>query len=52
MIDTKFDFRTDTPTGKDPDKHMVISRGLGVHSIKVRLFNPGELTVCNLNRIG
>ena len=21
MIDTKFDFRTDTPTGKDPDKY-------------------------------
>ena len=39
-------------TGEDQEKHMVISRGLGVHSIKVRLLNPGELTVCNLNQIG
>ncbi|MCR4588317.1 MAG: metallophosphoesterase [Lachnospiraceae bacterium] len=38
-------------TGKDPSVHMIISRGLGVHSIKVRLFNPGELTICNLKQI-
>jgi len=27
---------------------MVLSRGLGTHTIKVRVFNPGELDVIDL----
>jgi predicted MPP superfamily phosphohydrolase len=29
-------------------KKMVLSRGLGTHTIKVRVFNPGELDVIDL----
>ncbi len=37
--------------GKDKTHHMILSRGLGVHSIPVRLFNRGELTICNLKKV-
>lgn len=30
------------------DKHMVVSCGLGTHTIHVRVFNPGELSVIDL----
>ena len=29
---------------------MIISRGLGMHTIPVRLFNPGELVAVDLQR--
>ena len=28
---------------------MVLSRGLGYHSLPVRLFNPGELVIIDVN---
>lgn len=34
---------------KEYGKEMVISRGLGVHTIPVRLFNPAELVVLRMN---
>lgn len=33
---------------EEHDSRMVISRGLGMHTIPVRLFNPGELVVIEL----
>lgn len=30
------------------NSHMILSRGLGMHTIPVRLFNPGELVVIHL----
>jgi predicted MPP superfamily phosphohydrolase len=40
----KFDFGRFTKDGKD----MIISRGLGSHSIMLRIFNPPELVVIQL----
>lgn len=34
---------------KEYGKEMIISRGLGVHTIPIRLFNPAELVVLRLN---
>lgn len=31
-------------------KEMILSRGLGTHTLPVRIFNPGELVVINLRR--
>ena len=31
-------------------KKMIISRGLGMHTIHMRLFNPGELVVVSLKK--
>lgn len=31
-------------------KEMILSRGLGTHTLPVRIFNPGELVVINLKR--
>lgn len=31
-------------------KRMVLSRGLGMHTIPIRIFNPGELVVIHLER--
>ncbi|MBP5554477.1 MAG: metallophosphoesterase [Lachnospiraceae bacterium] len=33
-------------------RHVIISRGLGTHSIPVRVFNPGELVVIDLKPTG
>ncbi|MDL2302439.1 metallophosphoesterase [Lachnospiraceae bacterium OttesenSCG-928-D06] len=33
---------------KEKEKTMVLSRGLGMHTIPIRLFNPGELLVITL----
>lgn len=33
---------------REGDSDIVVSKGLGVHTIKVRLFNPAELIVLNL----
>ena len=30
------------------DKEMVLSRGLGTHTLPIRIFNPGELVVIDL----
>lgn len=32
------------------DSHMILSRGLGMHTIPVRLFNPGELVLIYLRK--
>jgi len=32
------------------NKNMILSRGLGVHTIKLRIFNPGELVFINIKR--
>lgn len=32
-------------------RQMILSRGLGMHTIPVRIFNPGELVVIHLLRI-
>lgn len=34
---------------REHGKEMIISRGLGVHTIPIRLFNPAELVVLRLN---
>lgn len=34
---------------KEAESSMVISRGLGMHTIPIRLFNPGELVVIDLH---
>lgn len=33
---------------KDKDATMILSRGLGMHTIPIRIFNPGELIVIHL----
>lgn len=33
---------------KDKDSTMILSRGLGMHTIPIRIFNPGELVVIHL----
>ena len=35
---------------QEGDATMILSRGLGVHTIKVRLFNKPEITVITLQR--
>ena len=31
------------------DKEMILSRGLGTHTIPIRMFNPGELNIIEIN---
>lgn len=38
----------DGGTFDEHNSHMILSRGLGMHTIPVRLFNPGELVVIHL----
>ncbi len=35
---------------EDKAKKMIVSRGLGVHSIPIRMFNPAEIIVLNIKR--
>ena len=32
------------------DKTLILSRGLGTHSIPVRMFNPGEMVLIDLKK--
>ncbi len=34
---------------EEKESRMIISRGLGMHTVPIRLFNPGELVVVELN---
>lgn len=36
---------------REGDKSMILGRGIGTHSPNVRLFNPGELVVVDLNNL-
>lgn len=33
-------------------RFMVVSRGLGTHTLPIRIFNPGELIMIELNPVG
>ena len=35
---------------EEDGSRMIISRGLGMHTVPVRLFNPGELIMLELQR--
>ena len=50
MVSPSFKFfpKYDGGLFKEGNSHMILSRGLGMHTIPVRIFNPGELILLTL----